>query len=168
MAHILARLRSQVGALVINANGAPERFVAFGLPVVADSLPGFAGPLAGVLAAMEWALVQSPEVTHLVSVPGDSPFIPADLVARLASAAKPIAYASYRGQAYPVVGLWPVALARDLRRALVEEGAHKVEAFAQRCGAAVVAWDELPEDPFFNINEPIHLAEAETRLKAAT
>lgn len=165
LAHVLKRLRPQVGRILLNANGDPQRFVAFDLPVVPDSLEGFLGPLAGILAGLEWARVMAPEITHLVSVPGDSPFVPSNLVERLASAAraaaKPLAFASSGGQAFPVIGFWPVSLADDLRLALVEEGLRKVDLWTTRHGIAEASWPSEPFDPFFNINTPDDLVKAE-------
>lgn len=159
IAHVLERLAPQVSALVVNANGAPGRFAAFGLPVVPDGVPDHPGPLAGVLAGLEWAVAHRPDVGAVLSVPGDAPFLPADLVSRLAAAGAP-AFAASAGQSHPTVALWPVALAPALRAALVEEGLRKVGAFAARHGAIRVEWPVGPVDPFFNANTPDDLATA--------
>lgn len=164
MAHVLDRLRPQVGGLVLNANGDPARFGALGLPVVADSLPDWPGPLAGVLAGMDWAATQGAEA--VVSVAADTPFFPRDLVARLQAAAGPsgLALAATRegGKLYrhPTFGLWPVALRDDLRAALVG-GLRKVVLWTDAHGAGTAEFPTDPFDPFFNINTPEDMAEAE-------
>jgi molybdenum cofactor guanylyltransferase len=162
---VLTRFAPQCERIILNANGDPARFADTGLPVVADSVPDFAGPLAGVLAGLDWAAEHAPEVVDLASVPGDCPFVPGDLVARLAAArqasGRPLACARSGDWRHPVVGLWPVALRHDLRRALVEEGLHKIEAWTARHGVAVADWPAAPVDPFFNVNTPADVAEAE-------
>jgi molybdopterin-guanine dinucleotide biosynthesis protein A len=123
LTHVLERLGPQVQGLVLNANGDPARFSEWGLPVVADSIPDYAGPLAGVLAALDWMAAARPGVEWLVSAAGDCPLLPLDLVARLhqarAAAGTPMACAASEGQTHPPVGLWPVALRDDLRAALL-------------------------------------------------
>ena len=166
---VLAGLKPQCGKVIINANGDPERFADTGLPVVADSVPDFAGPLAGILAGLDWAAANDPAVTDIVSVPGDCPFLPADLVTKLSAARAaqkaPLACARSGDWRHPVVGLWPVALRDDLRRALIEEGLHKIEVWTARHGVAIADWPAAPVDPFFNVNTPEDAAEA-TRLAA--
>ncbi|HEY1362230.1 MAG TPA: molybdenum cofactor guanylyltransferase MobA [Xanthobacteraceae bacterium] len=166
---VLGRLSPQCRAVILNANGDPARFADWGLPVVADSVAGFAGPLAGILAALDWAARHAPDVADVVSVPGDCPFLPTDLVARLAAErrarALPLACARSGEWRHPVVGLWPVRLREDLRTALVEEGMHKIEAWTARHGVAVAAWPAAPVDPFFNVNTPEDVVAAE-RLAA--
>ena len=166
---VVERLRPQVSALAINANGDAARFAAWGLPVAADTVADFPGPLAGVLAGLDWAAAL-PGVTHVASVASDTPFLPRDLVARLAAAlgdgAHDLACAASAGRRHPVFGLWPVALREELRRALVEEGLHKVDRWTGRYRVAAVEFATLPVDPFFNVNEPADLAVAE-RLCAA-
>ena len=170
LAHIVDRAKPQVGRLVLNANGDLARFAEFGLEVVADDVPGFAGPLAGILAAMDWAAANAPDARWLASFPTDAPFLPADLVARLRAAAeaegKPLACAASAGRSHPVVGLWSLALAADLRRALVDEGVRKIDLWTARHGVAEVSWPTEPVDPFFNANRPDDLAEAERLLTA--
>ncbi|HMK80352.1 MAG TPA: molybdenum cofactor guanylyltransferase MobA, partial [Xanthobacteraceae bacterium] len=126
LARTLARLAPQVEGVVLNANGDPARFASFGLPVVADSVPDFAGPLAGILAGLDWVAANCPQTKWIVSVPGDCPFLPHDLVARLDAArraeGKPLACAHSGAWRHPVVGLWPVALRDDLRGAITVEG----------------------------------------------
>ncbi|AIB12392.1 molybdopterin-guanine dinucleotide biosynthesis protein A [Azospirillum argentinense] len=167
---IVATVRPQVGPLVLNANGDPARFAAFGLPVAADVVEGFAGPLAGVLTGMEWARANAPDCRWLASFATDAPFIPGDLVARLAAAVEregaDLACARSDGQEHPVFGLWRVDLADDLRRAMVEEDMRKVDAWTARYRLAVADFATDPVDPFFNTNRPDDLAEAE-RLMAA-
>jgi molybdopterin-guanine dinucleotide biosynthesis protein A len=162
---VLARLKPQCSALVINANGDPGRFADTGAPVVADSIPDFAGPLAGILAGLDWAAAHAPAAADVASVPGDCPFLPADLVARLlaarAAAGMPLACARSGEWRHPVVGLWPVALREDLRRALTAEGLHKIEIWTARHGVAIADWPAAPVDPFFNVNTPADVAEAE-------
>jgi molybdenum cofactor guanylyltransferase len=162
---VLARLAPQCSRVIINANGDATRFADTGLPVVADSVPDFAGPLAGILAGLDWAAANAPAVEWLVSVPGDCPFLPKDLVARLhearIAAGAPLACARSGEWRHPVVGLWPVALRDDLRRALVGEGLHKIELWTARHGIAVAEWPATPVDPFFNVNTPDDAAQAE-------
>src|SRR5271166_7134014 len=162
---VLARLKPQCAALILNANGEPARFADTGLAVVADSVPDFAGPLAGILAALDWAAAHAPQLADVASVPGDCPFLPDDLVARLLSARAreraPLACARSGEWRHPVIGLWPVDLRGDLRKALLDEGLHKIEAFTARHGVAVADWPASPVDPFFNVNTPDDAAEAE-------
>lgn len=166
IAHAIARLVPQVSALAINANGDPARFAAFGLPVIPDTISDFAGPLAGILAGLEWAAAQS-EVTHLVTAPADSPFAPADLVSRLRTAPPDrIAIAACAGETHQVFALWPVVLADPLRSWLEAGKSRKVLAFVESQPHRIVAFDLVmtksgPLDPFFNVNTPDDLAEAE-------
>jgi molybdopterin-guanine dinucleotide biosynthesis protein A len=161
---VLGRLRPQCSGIVLNANGDPSRFAATGLPVIADDVPGFAGPLAGILAGLEWAAQHAPDVADIVSVPGDCPFLPRDLVARLyqarADAGLPLACAKSGDWRHPVAGLWPVALRQDLRRALVDEDLRKIEIWTGRHGVAIAEWPDEPVDPFFNVNTPEDAAKA--------
>src|SRR6188472_2293045 len=128
---VLARLAPQCGSMILNANGDPARFGDTVLPVVPDTVPGFAGPLAGILAGLDWAAANAPDVTDIVSVPGDCPFLPTELVQRLQAARsaeqKPLACARSGDWRHPVVGLWPVALRADLRHAVTVEDLHKIE-----------------------------------------
>jgi molybdopterin-guanine dinucleotide biosynthesis protein A len=162
---VLARLKPQCTAVILNANGDPTRFADTGLPVVADTVPDFAGPLAGILAGLDWAAVHAPAITDVASVPGDCPFLPGDLVARLSAARReaglPLACARSGEWRHPVVGLWPVALREDLRQALLEENLRKIETWTARHGIAVADWPATPVDPFFNVNTPADAAEAE-------
>jgi molybdopterin-guanine dinucleotide biosynthesis protein A len=161
---VLDRLSPQCTAVILNANGDPARFVATGLPVVADDVPGFAGPLAGILAGLDWAAAHRPEVAWVASVPGDCPFLPRDLVARLhharQAASLPLACAKSGDWRHPVAGLWPVGLRQDLRRALVDEGLRKIEVWTAGYGVAIAEWPTAPVDPFFNVNTPEDAAAA--------
>jgi molybdenum cofactor guanylyltransferase len=166
--HVIERMRPQVSALVLNANGDPARFAPFGLPVAADSLPGFAGPLAGVLAGLDWAAAHHPECAHVASVATDAPFLPRDLVARLIEGMKglgaDLACAASGGQEHPVIGLWPVRLRDELRHALVDEGLRKVDVWTARYKLATVEFSSDPIDPFFNANRPEDLDRAAALL----
>ena len=168
---VIERLRPQVDALVLNANGDRARFARFALPTVADSVPGFAGPLAGVLAGLDWAASHRPDCPYVVSVATDAPFLPADLVARLAhgldEARADLACAASGGRSHPVFGLWPVWLRDDLRRAVVDQAISKVDLWTARYVLATVPFDDQPVDPFFNANRPEDLETAAALLKAA-
>lgn len=156
------RLAAQAGPLALNANGDPARFAALGLPVLPDPLPGHPGPLAGILAALLWA--EGLGAPAVLTVPGDAPFLPPDLAARLAAAGAP-AVAASGGRSHPVAGLWPVALAPVLRAALAE-GRLRVGAFAEAAGARAVDFPVPPggPDPFLNLNTPADLAAARLHL----
>ena len=166
--HVIGRLRPQVAALVLNANGDPARFAAFGLPVVADSIPDYAGPLAGILAGLDWTATHRPECSFVLSAATDAPFLPTDLAARLAAGMKAesaeLACAASDGQPHPVIGLWPVRLREELRGALVDEGIRKVDVWTSRYRLATVEFPVAGIDPFFNANRPGDLAEAEALL----
>jgi len=173
---VIERIRPQVDELILNANGDPERFTRFGLPVVADTIPDFAGPLAGILAGLDWAAENCPGCALIASVPADAPFLPDDLVARLLhgmeSAGTEMVCAESCGQPHPVVGLWPVRLREELRRALTDEGLRKVDRWTARYRFATVAFDSAGEtgpaiDPFFNANRPEDFATAEQLLGPA-
>jgi molybdenum cofactor guanylyltransferase len=168
---VIARFRPQVGALVINANGDPARFAGFGLPVAADSVPDFAGPLAGVLAGLDWAAAHQPDWEFVASVATDAPFLPYDLVARLVQgvreAGADLACAASGGRAHPVFGLWPMRLREDLRHAVVVEGIRKVDAWTGRHKLVTVSFADRPVDPFFNANRPEDLTAAAALMVAA-
>jgi molybdenum cofactor guanylyltransferase len=168
LAHVIAVLRPQCAGLVLSANGDPARFADFDVPVIADDVQGFMGPLAGILAGLDWIAARCPDVSLAISVPADTPFLPGDLAARLMDArAKDnalIACARSGGRTHPAVAVWPVSIRNDLRHALVVEDVRKVEAFLQNYSRAIVEWPVEPYDPFFNANDPNDLAAAETIL----
>ena len=165
--HVLDRLRPQARQIVLNANGDPARFAAYGLPVIADSLPDHPGPLAGILAALDHAAARHPGLGWVLSVTGDAPFIPPDLAARLHAAREaasvPLACAWSGGQAHPPIGLWPVALRDELRAAMLA-GERKIDRWTARFGCAQADWPAEPMDPFFNANTAEDLAVAERLL----
>ena len=173
--HAIDRLRPQVGEVVINANGDPGRFAPFEMTVVPDTVDGFAGPLAGVLAGLQWAKQNRPDVTHIVSAASDTPFFPSDLAKRFADAAigatPTIALAESGGKVHPVFGLWPVALAGDLDHWMKTSGTRKVLAFVDLFPSVRVSFDDSPTpgdlDPFFNANSPEDLQSAEAALAEA-
>lgn len=163
---VIDRIGGQVGRLALNANGDPARFAEYGLPVLPDSVAEYPGPLAGVLAGMDWAAQAG--VSHIVTVAADTPFFPDDLVVRLTRAAEkaatPIALSATHDEGrlnrHPTFGLWPVNLREDLRAAL-NGGLRKVVLWTDKHGAATTLF---PDGAFFNINTPKDLAEAEMRL----
>jgi molybdopterin-guanine dinucleotide biosynthesis protein A len=166
---VIARLAPQCDGLILNANGEPSRFAGFGLPVIADTVADFPGPLAGILAALDWMATHRPEVKWVLSAAADCPFLPRDLVARLdaARAAQDaeLAVAASDGQTHPVIGLWSVRLRGELRHALVEEDIRKIDRWTARYPLATVTWPTTPLDPFFNANTTDDIAEAD-RLAA--
>lgn len=166
--HVIERARPQVAELMLNANGDPARFARFGLPVAADVVEGFAGPLAGVLTGMAWARANRPDCAWIATIATDTPFFPRDLVARLGQVVEgaDLACAASNGRANPVFGLWPVRLADDLRRAMVDEEIRKVDVWTARYRLVEVDFPAEPFDPFFNTNRPEDLAEAERLLAA--
>jgi molybdopterin-guanine dinucleotide biosynthesis protein A len=172
LAHVICRLMPQVGRAVINANGDPARFDAFGLPVVPDTIGGFVGPLAGVLAGMRWAAANTPEARWVVTAAGDAPLLPSDLVQRLLKAISKrpgaIALAQSHGELHPVIGLWPVALAQDLEEQL-RGGVRKVLAWTDKHGTVPVPFPPahvcgIDIDPFFNANTPQELDQLRAML----
>jgi molybdopterin-guanine dinucleotide biosynthesis protein A len=166
---VIARLKPQCDGLIINANGDPARFAAFGLPIVADSVADFPGPLAGILAALDWAAANRPDVSLVLSAAADCPFLPRDLVSRLHQALTAenaqLAVAASDGQSHPVIGLWSVALRDELRHSLVVEDVRKIDRWTARYRLATVTWPITPLDPFFNANTVEDIAEAD-RLAA--
>jgi molybdopterin-guanine dinucleotide biosynthesis protein A len=166
---VIARLAPQCDGLILNANGDPARFAAFGLPVIADSVADFPGPLAGILAALDWTAANRPGVSLVLSAAADCPFLPRDLVSRLyralAEQDAQLAVAASDGQTHPVVGLWSVTLREELRYALVVEDVRKIDRWTARHRLATVTWPTKPFDPFFNANTVEDIAEAE-RLAA--
>jgi len=170
---VIERVKTQTNALVINANGDPDRFALFGHPVTPDPMAGHPGPLAGILAGMQWAKKNTPQSTHIVTIPTDAPFIPSDLITKLHAASigdpSEIILASSHGRTHPVIGLWPVALSSDLNDAL-KIGVRKVMDWVENYPVIIV---EFPDakignrevDPFFNTNTPEHLQEARLILE---
>ena len=162
---VIARLAPQCDGLILNANGDPARFAAFGLPVIADTVEGFAGPLAGILTALDWAAAYRPDVEWVLSAATDCPFLPRDLVARLQHAriseGAQLAVAASGEQIHPVIGIWSVALRGELRHALVVEDMRKIDRWTARYKLATVTWPDKPIDPFFNANTIEDVAEAE-------
>jgi molybdopterin-guanine dinucleotide biosynthesis protein A len=165
---VIDRARSQVSQLVLNANGDPGRFAQFGLPVAADAIGGFAGPLAGILTGLEWAHEHAPDCPWVASFATDTPFLPEDLVARMLAAVTEanaaMACAASGGRSHPVFGLWPVRLADALRRALEDEDMRKIDRWTARYRLVTVEFPTAPHDPFFNVNRPDDLADAERLL----
>lgn len=162
LTHVVERLSPQVADLALNANGDPARFGGFGLPVLPDSLPDRPGPLAGVLAGLDWAAGQGADA--IVTAAADTPFFPADLVPRLLLAAEgmeaPLALAASETGRQPTFGLWPVALRDDLRAALTG-GLRKIVQWTDQHGGRLATFPGAEPDPFFNINTPDDLAQAE-------
>jgi molybdenum cofactor guanylyltransferase len=162
---VIARLAPQCDGLILNANGDPARFSSFGLPVIPDTVENFPGPLAGILAALDWTAANRPETAWLFSAAADCPFLPRDLVARLhrarTEANAQLAVAASDEQSHPVIGLWSVALREELRHALVVEKVRKVGSWTARYRLATVTWPTEPFDPFFNANTPDDIAAAE-------
>lgn len=170
LGHVHARLAPQCAELAINANGDPARFSDFGLPVLADTLPDYLGPLAGVLAGLEWAAEEGADA--IVTAAADTPFLPRDLVARLSDAAAqkkvPIALAASPDEAgslrhHPTFGLWPVGLREDLHAEL-SGGLRKIMLWAERHGTATALFASAPFDPFFNVNTPQDMVRANAIL----
>lgn len=172
---VIARLAGQVNGIVLNANGDPARFAATGLPVAADPIEGFAGPLAGVLAGMRWAKANAPHARFVLTVAGDTPFFPLDLTARFLAATsadeRTIALAETGGKAHPVFGLWPVALTDDLHDFLTHGETRKVLAWVDRHRRVDVPFEAITmkgttADPFFNVNTPEDMSKAEEIARA--
>ena len=175
LAHAIERLKPQVAGMVINANGEAMRFAPFRLPVVADSIAGFVGPLAGVHAGLVWVRANHPGIEHVVTVSADTPFFPTDLVARFLASLnqnRPLLVARSEEGLHPVIGLWPVSMVTALEESL-KQGVRKASAFVQERGAIEVFFPRIEIgarliDPFFNINSPEDLAKADALLKPRT
>ena len=172
LCHVIDRLAPQVARTIISANGDPGRFSHFGLPVVADTVTGFAGPLAGVLAGMRWSALNAPSARWIVTAAGDAPLLPTDLVseftAAVANGDHPIALAQSAGIMHPVIGLWPITLVADLEHQL-RGGIRKVLDWTARHGSAAVDFPMLrlggmEIDPFFNANTPQDLDQLRAML----
>jgi molybdopterin-guanine dinucleotide biosynthesis protein A len=175
LAHVVERLAPQVGRIVVNANGDPARFARFALPVVADSVPDFPGPLAGVLAGMRWSRTHAPAARWIATAAGDAPLLPRDLVQRCRAALRErpgaIALAQSAGELHPVIGLWPVALADDLETQL-RAGVRKVLAWTDCHGTVPVSFPFVDLggrslDPFYNANTPDELEDLRAVLARA-
>ncbi|ESY83358.1 molybdenum cofactor guanylyltransferase MobA [Mesorhizobium australicum] len=169
---VLSRFGPQLEILALSANGDPARFARFGLPVLADAIEGFAGPLAGILTGLEWAAAGLP-CKAIVTAAGDTPFLPLDLVDRLAAAADEhpgsIAVASSAGRRHPTFALWPTGCRDALRHLLVDQDNRRVSAFIEQHGHVDVEFpvrQSVGIDPFFNINVPDDLAQAEQLLQS--
>ncbi len=168
LAYAMERARPQVGPLLLNgpdSGGLSD----FGLPIVADAVPGQAGPLAGILTGMEWALQHAPQCQWVASFATDTPFFPVDLVQRLQAARMAenadFARAASAGRPQPVFGLWPVARAAELRRAITEENTRKITTWTARYRMAEVDFPTAPMDPFFNVNQLEDLTRLEALLE---
>ena len=181
LARAIERLRPQVDALVISANGDCSRFAEFGFPVVTDTVAGFAGPLAGILAGMRWAQANLPAARFIVSVAADTPFFPANLVERFSECCgrdeSTVSVAASPSGTHPVFGLWPIASADELEAFLRSGETSKVLAFVDRHLRLNVPFENLrlakgeEVDPFFNVNTPTDAARAEeiaARVRAGT
>jgi molybdenum cofactor guanylyltransferase len=165
LGRVIERLRPQCDGLILNANGQAARFASFGLPVVADDVQGYVGPLAGVLAALDWTAANASGIDWVVSLPADVPFAPRDLVDRLHEARRlaggSLAVAASGGRSHPAIALWSVDLRAALRRALVVDECRRVDRFTGRYPLALASWPLEGRDPFFNVNTPADLKEAE-------
>jgi len=163
--HVINRATPQVHHLILNANGDPDRFKKYKLPVIADVIDGHQGPLAGILTAMDWAAENVPDAEHVISFATDAPFLPRDLVPRLMAPVlngdAPLSCAMTGDRTHPVFGVWPVALRDDLRKAMVEDEIRKIDKWTDQVGIVHVPFEPEPVDPFFNVNKPENLKEAE-------
>jgi len=164
LAHVIDRLKSQTDHLILNANGEAARFAEYHLPVVPDPIDGAQGPLAGVLAGLDWAQANTPQCDWMVSVASDTPFFPEDLIDKMMAAVgasgADMACAASNAREHPVFGLWPVKLAGDLRIALIDENIRKVDVWTGRYKCEVVDFEAETFDPFFNVNRPEDIEQA--------
>ena len=155
---VIDRAKPQVDQLVLNVNGEPSRFNDFGFPLVSDSVPGFAGPLAGVLAGLDWSAKHTPESQWVVTFASDTPFFPFNMVERFLDVVSEqefgLACASSNHRPHPVFGIWPVKLREELRYALVHENIRRIDEWTTRYTLSEVSFDGSGIDPFFNINKP--------------
>lgn len=161
---IFERIAPQAARITINANGDISRLRDLGLEIIPDTIPDYAGPLAGVLAGLDWMAKTHPGKAHLLTVPCDCPFLPRDLAAKLVAARNqsglPLACAHSGDFSHPAIALWPVDLREDLRKALRDEQLHKVQLWQRRHGCAEASWPVAPFDPFLNVNHPDDVARA--------
>ena len=159
LARTISTISPQVNALALNANNDPARFADTALPIQADPVPGHPGPLAGILAGLDW--VAATGHRWLLSIPGDCPFLPPDLASRLHQARGQATYAvaASGGWTHPVIALWPTSCREDLRQAL-RSGERKIDAFTAGHPTARAEWPTTPFDPFLNVNTPDDLAQA--------
>jgi len=168
---LIDRVKPQVSTLILNANGDAERFSKYDLPVVGDVIDGFAGPLAGVLTGLEWASEHEPACEWVATFATDAPFVPEDMVAKLLHAIvgenADMACAMSNGRTHPPFALWPVRLKDDLHRAMVDEDMRKIDLWTARYQIVHVPFENPDLDPFFNINKPENLSEAERFLEQA-
>ncbi len=166
--HVMSRLDRQVGTTILNANGDATRFRSIFQTIVPDSIVGSVGPLAGILAGLEWTRDNVPHASWVMTVACDSPFIPRDLTDRLGRAIEAegadMACAASGGRTHPVFGMWPVRLADDLRNAVLKEDVRKVDVWTSRYNVAKVDYPDVPYDPFFNANTPDDLVKAQKIL----
>lgn len=168
LGHVIERLVPQAERIAINANGDTTRFETFGLPVLSDLIAGFQGPLAGIHAGLAWA--RQNETSQILTVAGDTPFLPSDLCARLSGDASEIAVAATAGRIHPVFALWPTWLEPELAALLRKDGSRKVLSFIKQHPHRIVEFEPIelpggPVDPFFNINTPDDLARARRLLQ---
>jgi len=171
LARVSTRLLPQVARMILSANGHPSRFAFSDLPIISDTIPDFPGPLAGILAGLDWAAAHLPHLDWIASVPVDCPFLPRDLVARLHAARvqerTSLACAVSGARRHHLAALWPVALREDLRRALTQDDVRRVADWTARHGVASAVWPDEPFDPFFNINTPKDVTEADRLAQRA-
>ena len=166
--HAIQRAQPQVDTLILNANGDAERFDVAGVPIVADVIDGFAGPLAGILSALEWTADNASDHETVASFPTDAPFFPVDLVDTMLEARRQagamLACAASGGRTHPVFGIWPVSLRHELRQAL-EDGERKIDRWTEQYPIVTVEFAAVGFDPFFNANTPEDLVQAERLLE---
>ena len=167
--HVVSRLNTQLSEILLNANGDATRFDFLNLPIQADTVEGFAGPLAGVLAGMNWAIQHRPDMTHIITVASDTPFFPEEYVISMLQEANEkqahIALAGSNDRHHPVFGLWPISLHDELQKFLIDEGNRKVMLFVERYANCRVDFQANEVDPFFNVNTPEDLAQANRLLE---
>ncbi len=165
---VVERVRPQTEQMIISSNSETPHLTKFGLPIVADTIHGFAGPLAGILTGMEWTRQHYPDIEWIVSFPSDAPFVPLDCVSKMLEQAQmdnaEIVCASSAGRTHPVCALWRIDLADNLRQAMEEEEMRKIDLWTARHRLSALEFSDQPFDPFFNINRPEDLEQAEVIL----